>query len=699
MKQFKKICSIALAISLTLSSSLAFADGSKYEKEENVYVITTPSGEVEKEIVSTWLHTTSGSIDVKQKSSLNNVKNIKGNDEITLSNGNIEFKTAVSDMYYRGTTNKTLPFEIEIKYFLDGKETPAEQMLGKFGKVRMEISFKNNMTKKVTLAGKEETLYLPIAIVGTINLPTDNFKNVKINHGKLMNDAKNQVISFVSAPGMSENFNFESDELMDTLNEIDSTIVIEADASEFSFESMMFIATNEIPNVAKIDDLDKVSEKVGEFKDSADELKEGTEKLSSGQSEFAAKLYQYLDGTTKLSQGSAKLNAAAQTLKEKAGALLGGFTQIKTGGEEFAKGVTAFSEGSSKFAQGSDQFAKGANEFAKGAAGVADGVSTLVTKSATLAEGAKKADAATKQLKTGIDTANQNFEQMATAIKNSQEEAATSLQAQVQAYNEMLKGTDGTIAALTSMNLEGQNKAVADALIANLKQQKAGLNQMINTSNSKLQAMANSDSATKLAALLGGYQKVAAGLGELSAATGQIADGTSKIATGSQSLAGAKEKLSGASKQLTAASDALLQGAAPLNEGAKKFSEGAAQYIAGLGQYDAGINQFYNQGITPFAVSMNEFGTGMTKLASNNQALKNGESLLVNGANEMNNSVANAMENNTENDSSKFVKDLEKISDIQEELKAFADDNMYFSENYEGAKQNVKYIIKIKGIK
>lgn len=50
---------------------------------------------------------------------------MQGND------GTLTWKAAGNDIYYQGTTEKTIPIDVKITYYLDGKEMKPEDMVGK----------------------------------------------------------------------------------------------------------------------------------------------------------------------------------------------------------------------------------------------------------------------------------------------------------------------------------------------------------------------------------------------------------------------------------------------------------------------------------------------------------------------------------------------------------------------------------------
>lgn len=699
MRQIKKIVSVSLAIMILLSGMPVFADNSDYKKDENVYAICSPEGKIEKEIVSTWLHSNEGGIDVEQKSFLKDVKNIKGDEKIGLENEIIKFASKNEDIYYRGESDKELPFEIAMKYYLDGKEMKPEEILGKSGNAKIEIEFKNTKTKTVKVDGKEQKIYLPLVLAGTVNLPVDTFKSVVINRGKIINDSKNQLVSFVSMPGLKDNFDFDSKELSEKIEEIDSTIIIEAKAEDFKFEPMMLIVTNEMPDFSNVESLDKLSDKIGELKDKSKELSSATSKLSKGQNLFAAKLSEYLDGTNKIAEGSKKIKQGSIQLSQKSSLILDGANKIKAASLKFVAGISGFAEGSGKFAAGAKEFSIGAKAFATGASKVAMATAGLTDKTEGLAQGSAKVDKGVNDLKMGMEAANKGFEELSKGIKLSAKEGAKAIQEQIAVYQEMLAKTEEGIQALKVLQVPDEQKVVIQSLVQSMEKQKAGLNIMIQKSQAKLQALAKSDSAKKIDELYAGYNKVYLGLKDLSKGTSAIKEGTSKLAMGVKGLQDAKVQLSEASQKLMPASLALEGASKKISEGAGMFSQGTVEYTNAVDKFALGVDKFHKEGVLGIQTAMNQFDNGVSKLVSNNDALMDAENKLRDGNNKLNNKIKEATNKKMDKDIDDIMSDMSKIADLQEELRQFADDNLYFSENYEGAEQSIKYIVKVKGIK
>ena len=57
-------------------------------------------------------------------------------------------------------------------------------MLGKSGKIKIEITYTNHDKHQVKVAGKEETLYTPFVVTSATVISSSNNKNVEVTNGK-----------------------------------------------------------------------------------------------------------------------------------------------------------------------------------------------------------------------------------------------------------------------------------------------------------------------------------------------------------------------------------------------------------------------------------------------------------------------------------------------------------------------------------
>ena len=116
-------------------------------------------------------------------------------------------------------------------------------MLGEKGKFKISVNIKNNESKTVLINGEERTLYLPLLTAAEFTLGNDNFTNVEVNSGKIINDGNNSLVTFVTIPGLKESL-----DLGDLLNDILGNSSIDlSDSFEITGETDNF----EIPAIIR----------------------------------------------------------------------------------------------------------------------------------------------------------------------------------------------------------------------------------------------------------------------------------------------------------------------------------------------------------------------------------------------------------------------------------------------------------------
>ncbi|HBM75919.1 MAG TPA: hypothetical protein DD429_10250, partial [Clostridiaceae bacterium] len=110
-KLFFKFISMFTAV-MMMNSTFAYGAISQVQKKEYVYVTMDQSGNQKKVIVSDWLHSDSQGTEIHDRTSLDDIANVKG-DEKPIKNGDeLIWRPIGNDIYYRGTTDKKIPLKI-----------------------------------------------------------------------------------------------------------------------------------------------------------------------------------------------------------------------------------------------------------------------------------------------------------------------------------------------------------------------------------------------------------------------------------------------------------------------------------------------------------------------------------------------------------------------------------------------------------
>ncbi|MEG1779411.1 MAG: hypothetical protein RR263_04855, partial [Oscillospiraceae bacterium] len=194
----------------TSEQSKTNSQNSGMKKSETVYVNLNADGSVRETIVSDWLHSDKANVTVTDKTDLTDIQNIKGNEKPKRSDDTLTWQLTGNDVYYQGKSNKALPLEVSISYYLDGKKMTPQEIAGKSGKMEMHLSFHNTTSYTVDINGKPSVIHMPLSVVTALALPDDHFSNVQVSDGAVLSDGNNQAVSIMVMPGLSESLNLGS---------------------------------------------------------------------------------------------------------------------------------------------------------------------------------------------------------------------------------------------------------------------------------------------------------------------------------------------------------------------------------------------------------------------------------------------------------------------------------------------------------
>lgn len=265
---------------------------------ETVYVIANADGSAKKVIVSQKYDPDDPNAAQEAQSSLTDAQNVKG------------------DNCWQGTTDKPLPVTMHITYTLNGQSVSADALAGKSGHVTMRFDYENTQYETKTIAGKSQRIYVPFAVLTGAILDSDNFRNVSVTNGKLVDDGDHTVVVGMAFPGLQENLALDTDKL-----EIPSYVEVSADVTDFSIETTLTVVTNSVFNDVDDDKLDKdaldeLSDDLDKLTDAMEQLMDGSDELFDGLDTLLDKSHDLADGVGQLSSGLKKLDANSAQLNE-----------------------------------------------------------------------------------------------------------------------------------------------------------------------------------------------------------------------------------------------------------------------------------------------------------------------------------------------------------------------------------------------
>lgn len=441
--------SLAVGMSVMVGAMPVYAASSdkkdnddKLYKEETVYVNADAAGNTDEITVSNWLKN-SGDVSGKltDKSTLNDIKNVKGDEKYTADGDKITWNTDGKDIYYQGTTDKELPVSVKLTYYLDGKEIQPNKLKGKSGHLKIKVNYENKSKKNVEVNGKTESMYTAFVMMTGMILPNDNFTNVTIDNGKVISDGNRSIVVGFGMPGLKESLNLDDIKDADDLT-IPESLEVEADVTDFEMSSTFTVG---LSNLTDDLDLDKITD-VDSLQDALDELDDAALKLVSGSDALADGSKTLSSGVDSYTKGADTLNAAIQKYLSKDGELSGSVTEYVNGVNKVVKGVNDYAKGTTTLANGVTSYVGGEKKLAKGAkqlTTLSDGLTKIQgaidkMKASTDGEGEAKEDlkvastqlaAGTKELKEALGS-----KEVQTLL--------TQVDGMVKTGNEMIKETE-----------------------------------------------------------------------------------------------------------------------------------------------------------------------------------------------------------------------------------------------------------------
>lgn len=540
MNKNKKIMAALLAGTMIVTSvTPAMAEAVPSSKEEVVYVNLTSGGSV-KEMYAVNIFDDKNITDYGDYLSvelLNTTDNINQNgDEIT-------FSSSADRVYYKGKMKSTImPWNISIKYYVDGKEYAPEEAAGKSGK--MEIYFK--VSKNEAYDG---SFYDAYALQASFILDTEIAKNITAADATLANVGNKKQLTYTILPG----------EGIDT--------VITADVTDFEMDA---VSINGIPlnmNIQVKDEelMNKVDELLGGIEDidnGADELNSGVNRLSDAtRDDLQPGVNQLNDGMKDLNDGVLKIQDGLDELNSKSYELTSGSAQV----------LSALNTINSQL--NSQEQKDSISQLVSGSAGIKDGITNLTGKLG--------------ELQAGVSYA-KFMEVMATGGNNNAITEGTISQLKqnnLQVASQLQKAGKSEAAAAVS-----RNNDVINGILG-------GINQYLTTVNTNLTALYQGAQSLNTE-----YAKLDAGIRSLAVSVQQLADGVNQLVSEYGKLdkgvneytEGVAKVIAGYSQIVTGTSD-LLSGSGELRDGTAELVNSIAELYDGTSQLKDGTGEMRDE--------------------------------------------------------------------------------------------------------
>ena len=595
--------------------------GADVDKEESVYVVADASGAPSEVIVSDWLKNETGAKTITDTSDLKDIVNVKGEETYTTKGDEIVWDAEGSDIYYQGTTDKQLPVDMKITYYLDGKEISAEDLVGKSGNVKIRFDYSNNATYEAEIKGQETEVYVPFTTMTAMMLPTDRFSNVTVTNGKVMSEGSNNIVMGLAFPGLTDSLDLDREQLKEKDIEIPEYFEVEADVNDFKLDMTLTVALSDaLSDIHLTDsiDLSNVEDSVDTLKDASTQLSDGSKALADGVKTLSEKTGEFADGTNKLYDGISDYTDGASKLAEGIDTVKGGTSELASGATKLKDGANTLSAGATELnnkvqainlpdMSGLTDEQKGAiagqaaadsdGRIAGGASQVAEGITSQIAGSI----GSVDTSAIQGQISSGVSEAIQAA--LGEAVSNGtidQDQAAALGSIISSSVNSALSSVDisSSLPSIDTDSMQSQIEGAVKNAMTTAAQGAAvaGAEGVMGQVGTQMSSFAPMIAQLKegTAALANGASEVASGASALSEGADKLDSGVGELQSGAQTLVGNNA--------------ALKDGAGQLKDGTEKLTDGVNTLLTGANDLSDGMVQFDKEGIEKLTTAFEDDG-------------------------------------------------------------------------------------------
>lgn len=280
----KAISLILLLVSLSSAPS---------RKEEVVYGLLNHDGTVSNLYV---VNIFDGG-DITDYGNYSEVINLTSSENISMAGDRITINTKADKFYYQGDLiTKELPWKIEVKYFLDNRVISGEDLGGKSGSLKIQISVKKN--DKVN-----STFFDNYALQISLSLDSRLCTDIDAGNATVAEAGNKKQLSYTVLPGKGADIilsatvkDFEMDPI--SINGIRLNLDLNIDIGEFNKQ------------------IEELTNAIKELDDGAAGLLAGAEQLSQGMQNYVNGLLAFKNGLAQLTEGADKLGAGVSGIKE-----------------------------------------------------------------------------------------------------------------------------------------------------------------------------------------------------------------------------------------------------------------------------------------------------------------------------------------------------------------------------------------------
>ena len=207
MKNLQRTLTVLLTAALVLTlapAALAADDTEAAGKEEVVYINLDAAGAVTTvDVVNIFDMPQGGRI--VDHGDYATVRNMTTADELTLADGTVTADVGPGKLYYEGRLeNVPIPWDVSIRYFLDGQEMDAADLAGASGALEIRLAAERNGA----CAG---TFFDDYALQISFTLDGDRCDNIAAPGATVANVGGDKQLTYTVLPGVGADISFTAD--------------------------------------------------------------------------------------------------------------------------------------------------------------------------------------------------------------------------------------------------------------------------------------------------------------------------------------------------------------------------------------------------------------------------------------------------------------------------------------------------------
>jgi len=497
-KKLKKFMSLIL-VSVMISSftSTVFASQENSPKEETVYVMLDQKGTAGNVYVVNSYENYSGG-ELLDYGKYDSVRNLSTLDVLKNENSQVTATVPKGKFYYEGKiASAEIPWNIAITYTLDGAPITTQNLVGKQGKVEIEIKLSQNKN-----FGSE--FYENYALQIATSMDTNKCSNILAPGANISSVGESKNISFTSLPKK------------------DGSYKISADVTNFEMGAIT-IAGLPFTMDLKLDGLGDMTSGLTDLTDVITKIDNGATALKNGSTTLKEGMNELSDKSSTLTSGSSSiLNAITQingslSKMDQLTSSAGAVAQLKSGSLKYQSSINELNTKFQTLPNASQAIYDGIKSSASGLSSIATDDKSMETLLNNLSSANDpninaliKAYKTKMQVVSSVSTGLSSLEAQYGTFNKGISDISTASTALTNQYDKISSGIENVNLALSNLN---DLSVAMDTLEAQYKQLNNGVNEYTNAYKK----------------LVAGYDTVYSGISTLSTGTSELQAKTKNI--------------------------------------------------------------------------------------------------------------------------------------------------------------------------